>query len=250
MSPDDFELMAYVDGELDAQTSKRVAEAVDADPDLRAKVDALIESRDVARAAYASTEESPLSPALDEMMAGLREDLDAPDPEPSWPASDSGLSGGATVMSWSRRRLAALTGMGAVIGAFAAWMLTSQFQPQPLLILTDTNEAALSNHAQRVLNETPAGHDRDGLSVQVSFVSEDGAACRQFVVSTQAGIACLAGTEWHLVILSDAPDEAQFQAAGGSDALAIATAELGVLKVLSEEEEAARISNGWQPRVD
>ena len=59
MTPDDFELMAFVDGELDAQTSKRVAEAVEADPALRAKVDALIESRDVARAAYAPAEDAP-----------------------------------------------------------------------------------------------------------------------------------------------------------------------------------------------
>ena len=50
MTPDDFELMAYVDGELDAAASKRVAEAIDADSALRVKVEALIESRAIAKA--------------------------------------------------------------------------------------------------------------------------------------------------------------------------------------------------------
>nr|WP_070959855.1 hypothetical protein [Hyphomonas sp. Mor2] len=250
MTPDDFELMAYVDGELDAQTSKRVAEAVDADPVLRAKVDALIESRDVARAAYAAAEEAPLSPALKEMMNELREDLDAQDPDPVWQGSSSDLSGGASVMSWARYRLAAMTSMGVVLGAAAAWMLFSQNQSHPFLILTDANDVSLSGHAQRVLSETPAGQGGEGLSVQASFMSEQGAACRQFELSNKAGIACLDQQEWQLVILTDLPNQGQFQAAGGSDALALATAKLGVSKVLTEEEEAARIANGWQPPGD
>lgn len=250
MIPDDFELMAYVDGELDAQTSKRVAEAVEADPALQAKVAALIESRDVARAAYGAAAARPLSPALSEMMTDLRQELDAPEQAPVWSTPGSTSPGGAGLLSWGRTRIAALTGIGFAAGAMAVWMSLSQMQPDSILILTDTHEMVLSSQAQRLLAETPAGTQLDGIHVQTSFLASDGTACRQFTVSDQTGIACLDQQAWRLVILTDTPSDTQFQAAGGSNALAVATAELGVTKVLSAEEEAARIENGWQPLLD
>ncbi|NQY96642.1 MAG: hypothetical protein HRT82_05735 [Henriciella sp.] len=250
MTPDDFELMAFVDGELDAQTSKRVAEAVEADPALRAKVDALIESRDVARAAYAPAEDAPLSPALKEMMDGLQADLDAPEPVRAWQGVSDGMGSGAGVLSRTRYRLAAMTSVGVALGAAAVWMLFQQAQPQSLLILSEAGELALSDRAQRILDETPSGHNAHEFSVQASFVSENGAACRQFEVTDKAGIACLDQQDWKLVVLTDLPDEGLYQAAGGTDVLAVATAELGVAKVLTKEEEAARIANDWQPRID
>lgn len=250
MIPDDFELMAYVDGELDAQTSKRVAEAVEADPALRAKVEALIESRDVARAAYGAAAAAPLSPALSEMMDDLRQDLKTPEQAPVWSTPDSLSSGSAGLLSWGQSRIAALTGIGFVVGAAAVWIGMSQIQPNSVLVLTDTNELVLSSQAQRLLSETPAGGQLDSIHVQTSFLASDGTACRQFTASDRTGIACLDQQSWRLVILTDTPNDTQFQAAGGSTALAVATARLGVSKVLSEEEEAARIENGWRPLKD
>jgi len=250
MIPDDFELMAYVDGELDAQSSKRVAEAVEADPALQAKVDALITSRDVAKAAYAPAEAAPLSSALSETLATLEQELQAPERDIAALSPEQISSGGAGMISWVQDRFAVMIGLGFAGGALAAWTMMSQLQPEPFLILTETNDVTLSGHAQQLLSETPSGRAIDGVSVQTSFRSDDGRACRQFTLSNQAGIACLDQQVWTLIILTDAPSNTEFQAAGGSDALAVATANLGVSKVLSADEEAALIENEWQPLVD
>lgn len=250
MIPDDFELMAFVDGELDGPSSKRVAEAVEADPALQAKVDALIASRDAARAAYAPAEEAPLSPALNEMMSALEQDLAASEQDMAGHSLEHGSSGGAGILAWAQTRIAAMTGLGFAGGALAVWMMMSQLQPEPFLVLTEANDVTLSSQAQRMLTEVPAGRAINGVSVQTSFVSGDGAVCRQFAASNQVGIACLDQQVWNLIILTEAPSETEFQAAGDSDALAAATAKLGVSKVLSAEEEAARIENSWQPLND
>lgn len=248
MIPDDFELMAYVDGELDARSSKRIAEAVEADPALQAKVDALIESRAVARAAYAPTQEAPLSPALQDMMDELEAGLESHSDAPVWQSADASPSGGAGMLSWARHRAAAMTAMGVAVGALATWTLMPQ--TEAFLTLTEESGPQLSDRAQYVLSQTPAGEDVDGFSVQASFVSGEGRSCRQFTLSSQAGIACFDADDWHLVILADAPGNGDFQAAGGSDPLAVAAAALGVARVLSDEEEAAQIAQNWRRQED
>lgn len=248
MIPEDFELMAYVDGELDAQSSKRVAEAVEADPVLQAKVDALIESRAVARAAYAPTQDAPLSPALEGMMEDLRAGLEEEGDAPAWQVADDSQSGGSAVLSWTRRRVAAMTAMGVAVGALATWALMPQTQPQSFLIMTEANGAMLSERAQSVLSQTPAGEAVNGLTVKTSFVSSEGESCRQFTLSKQAGIACRDANAWRLVILTNLSSGGDFQAAGGTDPLAVAAAGLGVSRVLSDEEEAAYIAQNWRPQ--
>lgn len=248
MIPDDFELMAYVDGELDARSSKRIAEAVEADPVLQAKVDALIESRAVARAAYAPTQEAPLTPALQDMMDDLEAGLESQSDAPVWQSADASQSGGAGMLSWARHRVAAMTAMGVAFGALATWTLMPE--SETFLILTAANGPQLSDRAQKVLSQTPAGEVVDGFSVQTSFVSGEGRSCRQFTIVDQAGIACSDAGEWHLVILADTPANSDFQAAGSTDPLAVATAGLGVVSVLTDEEEAAQIAQNWRRQVD
>ncbi len=250
MIPDDFELMAYVDGELDARSSKRIAEAVEADPALQAKVDALIESRAVARAAYAPTQEAPLSPALQDMMDDLEAGLESQNDAPAWQSADASPSGGAGMLSWARHRAAAMTAMGVAVGALATWTLMPQTQTEAFLTLTEATGTRLSDRAQRALSQTPAGENVDGFTVQTSFVSGAGRSCRQFTLVDQDGIACLDASEWHLVILTDIAGSSDFQAAGGTDPLAVATAGLGVSRILSDEEEAAQIAQNWRRQSD
>lgn len=246
MTPDDFELMAYVDGELDAAASKRVAEAIDADSALRVKVEALIESRAIAKAAYAPIDEPDLSPALESLIDRIQVDLAKPEGEAPWGVSHSGSG----VMTWAQDRWAAMTATGFLAGALAVWGMLSMTQPDPILLFADDGRATLSERTQTVLSGTPSGQPVGEMIIQASFISDSGDACRQFELADHAGIACYGTTGWQLVILADLGDDDRYQAAGSSDPLAVAAAAIGVAEVLSEKAEAARIQSDWQPADD
>lgn len=250
MTPDDFELMAYVDGELDPQTSKRIAEAVDADPALQAKVEALIASREIARAAYEPAHDQPLSPALEQMMAELDHELKEDAETSSAPSQASGMTGSTAVLAWAQGRLAAMTAAGFAAGMMAAWAFVQQIQPEPFLTIADGSGTELSEAAQHVLNRASTGIELDGVTIEASFISDQGEACRQFELVDQRGVACLAQDAWRLIALVHKPAEQNFQAAGTTDPLAVAVAGLGVKHILSGQEEAARIENRWRPLED
>ena len=247
MIPDDFELMAYVDGELDPQTSKRVAEAVEADPALREKVEALIASRELARAAYSPAEAAPLSPALDDMMKDLGEALAQPDIAPDWQSAGARVSGLTGFMAWARPVPAAMVAIGIAAGALMTWAVLQQTQPRPFLSVSQSSGTILSAQAQQALNSTPTNEVAYGADMVATFITDAGETCRQFELADQVGIACRDQESWHLVVLAAQPDQDQFRPAGATEPLAAFTAQLGVQKVLSESEEAALIASSWRP---
>lgn len=247
MTPDDFELMAYVDGELDAAASKRIAEAINADPVLQDKVDKLIESRTIAKAAYAPAEEPELSPGLESLIDGIRDDLAKPEKE--LPGAMAG-SGGGGALTWVQGRWATITATGFAAGALAVWGMMTMVQPDPLLTLAGDGSAVLSTRAQTVLSTSPSGQRAGEMVIQTSFISDNGAPCRQFELADQAGIACRAEAGWQLIVLADIASNDRYQAAGNTDPVAVAAAALGVSDVLSNAAEAALIEANWQPPLD
>lgn len=249
MTPDDFELMAFVDGELDPKTSKRIAEAVDDDPVLQAKAEALAASRDVARAAYAAAHEAPLSPALEQMMEGLDRALDQDEAATSWQSNDVDVIGSAGILAWASGRLAAMTAAGFAVGVVATWLVSQQMQPKPFLTFADANGTDLSVNAQKVLDRAPSGVALNGVMMRTSFISNQGETCRQFELADQHGVACLKENAWHLLVLVEKPESENFQAAGNLDPLAVVVSGLGVKHILTMQEEAARIENSWRPEV-
>lgn len=247
MTPTDFDLMAYVDGELDAKTTKAVAEAVEADPSLQKQVDQLIESRRVARVAFDSVDDAPLTEGLSALIKAIEDDVEVESAREEQLPTFTGSSATGGTMSWARANWLTFSGAAFALGLAAGWGLLRPPATQAFLQLADTESAALSREANTLFSKIESGDKAHGIQVQTSFISASGKPCRQFESAHHSGIVCRQNEGWQLVVLAEQSAADRYHAAGLFDPVAVATADLGVERVLTLQEEATMIEQGWSP---
>ena len=189
MTVTDEELMAYVDGELDAAHSESLRQEIAASADLSRRVAEQQALRDRLRRAF--------DPALDEPM----------------PARLTGLTARARVVelgSPARRRpsrVAWLSGLalaaGIVLGVALGPVLLQLARERPEIVASGAEVAAGGALAdalsQRLASEQAAS---DPIRLGVSFLAKNGEYCRTFISrrgdATLAGMACRHGAEWRV----------------------------------------------------
>lgn len=200
---DDELLMAYVDGELDEVSSKRVAralaanrelaEAAEAQKRLKAKLsrryDPVAEEEVPERfRALLGTNVVPIAPALEKKRAGFR-----------WPQ------------------------LAAIAATFVVGMLTAQVvtdeQPAgvdggPMLAAGPLAEALETQLASAQPQDAPA-------KIGVSFAATDGRHCRTFETADLAGLACRGEPGWELVTTArlEGGSGGEYRQAGSAAAL-------------------------------
>jgi hypothetical protein len=229
----DEELMAFVDGELDAAEHARVAAAIDTDPALAARVSAQRQLHERLRAHF--------DPVLTEALPDELSELAAP----------RAVRPARRTWRWQEwSAMAATLVLGVLLGPF---VLRSS-QPLPFMsaggrvVAISELETALMRQAS---GSTPPGGGRTAIGM--SFRSADGAYCRTFAMNPgPAGLACREWGEWVVEVLARNPRARQgadaYRQAGTAFPPAVRTAVEARIagEPLSAEEEAAQAARGWR----
>jgi len=249
MSFDDETLMAYADGELDAQQRARVEQAMRADPQVAAAVERHRALRADVFAAFAGVLDEPVPARL--QPAAVKEETAA---QPRVRV-DLLAQAGATPLPprWHWRQwgaIAASLAAGVLAGALG-WQQIKGGEAAPFgrqgdaLVARGELADALS---QRLSADAGQGTVRLG----VSFQARDGAYCRSFKLGSTAGLACRDAGAWRIPVLAQAGEAAQggYRQAGSEMPAAVLDAideRIAGTSLDAAAERAAR-ERGWQRR--
>lgn len=194
MTVSDETLMAYVDGELDAETRATVEAAMADDPELARRVDEQRALREQLRAAFEPVLEEPLPARLIERAR-------------------TAAAGGARADAVSLRRAARRRGSWPVWLALAASLVVGVFAgrwtfrggPVSPIGWYDGRLTARGVLADALTGQL-ASNQAAGAPVRigVTFRSKSGRYCRTFSLRAPevAGLACHAGSRWQLEVLT------------------------------------------------
>lgn len=240
-------LMAYADGELDEDGSRRVEAAMAADAAVASRVVAFQRTRRLARAAFSALDDVPaaLRLAVEEQVrraSGVEMRTAEVVPFPARTGRPSGAGRG----SWTGRAAA----MAAAVAAVAVAGVTGFY-------VADGSGTAVSGVAtlgpdlQAALSTVAAGDTVpvSGGEVRLvqTFKAGDGALCREFRLDgraeTSSAIACRGGDAWQVRFAAVAPATAggDYRPASGDDLLDGFLAAVGAGEVLDPAAEKAAL---------
>lgn len=237
MKPAEIEdemLMAYADGELDAETAARVEAALEQDETLAERLGMFLSTRSTLKAAFDPP--APVSPQLEAAVRAMA----APAPQ---------------VVALSARRFnravwvpaAAAACLALAAGLGAGWGLRGPSTPTgtaPQLALADGAAAALAALPSGQSADLQGGHR---LTVVASFEDAAGTLCREIAQDGAGGsvlaVACKAGAGWELrFALAAGTGAAGYQPASAPEALDAWLAATGAGAPLPPEAEAEALA--------
>lgn len=245
---DDETLMAFADGELDAETSARVEAAMETDDELVMRVASFIESRAQAAAA--------LKPIIDEavpeaLMRAVEKMIEEKRVSETAPAREDNVvafrpAARPVRSSWILPLAASLAAAVFGLGGYLAGQANA---PQPSLAF-----AAIADPTMlRVLDAAPSGSQSTVAAGAVKLVSSfrdgSGALCREFELAEVAGgttvtVACRAQQSWsvRLAVAAAASGGADYAPAGAAETVDAFLATIGADAPLSEADEKAALA--------
>jgi hypothetical protein len=249
----DEELMAYADGELEAERARQIEQACLSDTRIAARVEMFRASRRLLSDAFVSVLDEPVPESLLKSIQDLNDT-----------ATDA-LPAGKIRPKVRRRRplfMPALAASFALTGAFTAgWLLHPAASLPGTTSALSASVAPLAQAVEIALEQTGSGeiaHGRiNGTAVDIlplSTVAEGGSYCREFDVvqtgnsgnPTLRGIACRDQQHWVARVLASQPSatasENSYQTASGGVDL---TQMLGHSTALSADQERDLIARGW-----
>lgn len=228
MKIDDESLMAFLDGELDAVRRARVEQALDADPELRARLEAQRRLRERLAAHYGPVADEPVPERLRALLETNVVELPRPARRmPAWP--------------WAAALAASLV-LGLAIGRS----------------LPEGGPVAASGGAIVARGELAEALDGQLASAQaadadtrigITFARGDGGWCRSFERADLSGLACREDGGWRLVITApgSATSSEYRQAGSGSLAVMQAAQEMMAGEPLDAESERRVRDSAWRP---
>ncbi|MEE4118052.1 MAG: hypothetical protein V2I65_03455 [Paracoccaceae bacterium] len=242
MTPEQFTdetLMAYADGELDAEAARAIAAAEAVDEAVARRI-ALFRGTRTALAEARAARPAPDVP--DALMARVREALEQARAGGEAPGNIVPFPRRAPVRPWVPVALAA--SLALAVGLGAGLSLRPGTGPQPgatgLARLEPSGVAgALSRLASGGSEQVAAGE----VTIVSSFRTPDGTLCREFELATESmetvAVACADGAAWDLrfAVASEGADGAGYAPAGALEALDTWLAGIGAGAPLPEDEE-------------
>ena len=192
MKPAEIEdemLMAYADGELDAETAARVEAALDQDETLAERLGVFLSTRSALKAAFDPP--PPVSPQLEAAVRAMAA------PRPQAVALSARR---ASRPAWVPAAMAACLALA--VGLGAGWGLRG-----PASAPGAAPQLALADGAAEVLAALPSGQsaalpDGHRLTVVASFEDAAGTFCREIAQDGEGGsvlaVACKADAGWEL----------------------------------------------------
>jgi anti-sigma factor RsiW len=264
----DETLMAFADGELEEPVRSEVEQAMRADPALAARIAGHKALRANVFGAFAGVLDEPVparlqpgaAPAtivrLDAARAArqqaqqheqqAQQRKQAPPRPPPLPPPPRAR--------WSWPQWGALAASLAV-GVFAGGLGLKGMQGQSQLAVLAEHGGTLVAHgklAQALSQQVASAAAPAGAAqIGVSFVDKGGAYCRSFTVGSNAGLACRAGNEWQIALLTDragAGSGDYRQAASSTPAAVLDAIDARIAgPALDADAERAALQRGWQP---
>jgi len=248
---DDETLMAYIDGELDADTTARIEAAMDTDAVLAERVGRHRRLRGSVAGAFAGVADEPVperllaavssadprpAEVLDLAAARARKAAPPPSGKPkadwrAWAAIAACLVAAVLVF---RGPFPAVGSKGALIEASGE---------------TLTARGALATALDRQLASRP---DADAaIRVGLSFKATDGAWCRTFQARQgTAGVACKEANRWRVRMATSGAEASagEFRQASSDSPAVLAFVDQTITgEPLDAEGEAAALERGWKP---
>lgn len=264
MSVTPEELAAYVDGELTGVAADRIAQAIAADPQLAARVEAEQRMRATLKRALDPVLAEPVPEDLTLMIAAFAA-AEAEDDMTDAPVIATAKSSPAPVVDLAAararherqhpalpaRRWTKRWGIGAAIAA--SLVLGLAVGPQLLsrgpvrdqggtLVASGTLARGLEI---RLAADGPGGQS---LKILASFQKDDGDFCRIFEAEKTSGIACKQDGAWRLerTVATGTRQETDYRQAGSAQAELLNAAQaMAKGDPLDAERERAARANGW-----
>jgi hypothetical protein len=245
-------LMAYADGELDAETRRAIEEAMTTDSELAREIERYRALRSDLQTAFGGTLKEPVPERLIESAktspAGSTKVTD-------FAAARAMRTRTGQPAPWSWPQLTAIAA-SLLIGVFAGrtWLQAPPApDPNAHFVATDGNIFA-GGALAHALNEQPSGDSGGEVRIGSSFRAKSGAYCRTFATRQQspvAGFACKGEWAWRVQALADnVPARAgdNYRMAGTDMPASILQAIDAVMEgeALDAEAEAAAKRSGWQ----
>lgn len=231
------EIMAYVDGELDAATVSRVEAAMAEDAALRDRVETMRALR--GRLA------DHFNPVLSEPVPQHLGTLVRSSARQTAPEAGSGSGWLARLLDgWGTPQWTALAA-ALVLGIGVGTQFGGDGSPSPF-VLEDGRMTAGPQLTAALDRPGPGGED---IAVQVSFRAVDGRYCRSFTASGTAGIACREDEAWQLDMLAPAHvQDTQIRMAGSALPAPVLERLDAMIagEALSADEEAQAAERGWR----
>jgi anti-sigma factor RsiW len=241
----DEDLSAWLDGEITGARGDAIAQAVESDPALAARIEKMSVANDALRLAIAD-ELGPVPVQLSSAVRGEANNVVAfrkrEQPAPQ--------------RAWMRMAATVLVAIAAGAGAMALLQPRGQDNSGGALVVASNDGLVANSKLGAALSAAYSGEraavGSNAIKVAASFRASDDRFCRQFHVDLKNGaadaIACRTGGDWQIEGWSNAPKQSGgYETAGGPDdaALNAVTARLGTKQMLDRDGEAAAIKRGW-----
>lgn len=225
-------IAAYVDGELDLVTAKRIEKALESDAGLAKAVEQEHALRSKLAGHYAPVLAEPVP---DRLTALLTSNVD-----------DSLFRRRETVAAVRRPMfaqwgaMAASLALGLMIGGYALGGDSGYVSNRGGQLVAS---GALSEALETQLAATQGPNA--AVRIGTSFAAKDGGFCRTFESASVDGIACNSGGDWRLLQMVSGAKAAEYrQASAGS--LAEAAAGMMASDPLDAAGEKAAVAKGWR----
>jgi hypothetical protein len=239
-------LMAYADGELDAEQRKEVEALLERDPEARAMVRKFRESADLLKDGLDSVLTEPVPQRLIDAIGATA---------PASNVVELRRSPGRVRRSNFWPSLAAAASLVLAVGLVGSILLLDRAKPP-------ATDVATVHALQQALEGLPSGavlETGDGIRVMpvLTFRAADGRVCREYEreapLGSATGLACrdeaerwIAEVEVERDPMQDGSAENAYQPAGGAgDPISEVLDRLGAGAALSAEEEGRLLGSGW-----
>lgn len=241
MTFDEATIMAYVDGECDAVTVKRIEKAMAIDAGLAEQVGKARALRDKLAAFYAPVAEEAVPDRLTAMLTSAA----ATNVDSSFTARKTDQEHakrqrrGMGVAQWGA--MAATLALGVVVGQFGlADGSDSPFAQDGSALVAS---GPLANALEKQL--ASAQPDDSDYRIGLTFRAKTGNICRSFTGEAVSGIGCREGQQWKMVSTLPGGSESDYRQASSSAVNTIA-ADLMADAPVDAETERKLLESGWK----
>jgi hypothetical protein len=245
---DDETVMAYVDGELDAARRAEIDAAIAADDGLARRIEQQRALRERVGGAFTKLMDEPVPERL---TIAARGGAGVPTPQRGNVLKFPTRAARAPAAPWRTREWTAMAA-SLLVGVLLSWSFFGSSGSSPVVAGKDglLARGELAVALDRQLASEQTGDER--ILIGLTFKARDGNYCRSFVMrSTRtAGLACRAGSEWHIPASESATvQDGVMQQAGSAlppSILRIIETRMDGAALDAEAEKAAQ-SGAWAP---
>jgi|TARA_R100001244_G_scaffold20643_8_gene21623 anti-sigma factor RsiW len=242
MTFDEQTVMAYVDGECDAVTRKRIEKAMVTDTALAGQIARERALRDKLAAHYAPV----MSEEIPDRLAALLTAPARPDVDTSFASRQAQRvmakeqrGRGFGVAQWGA--MAATLALGIVVGQYGLDGGSNSLfvQQGSALVASGTLERTLDKQL------ASAQADDSAFRIGLTFRAKSGVICRSFTGEAVSGIGCREGQQWKMVNTLPGGGQNDYRQASSS-AINAAAAELMEDAPMDADAERKSLETGWR----